>query len=295
MSAPNPSLSATDPDHRWLGEYRKLQADADREVAVALRDASRMATEKIAEMAGDTRPGARVRTSQLQSSRVVMNKIVRKLFRDTGVAIRVHQSRAASLAEALLIRDEREIWKLVLPDPAKRAEEEDFRRIQAGRQIQATMRRIFQTEQSLSRRIWSSEALVRGQVNRIVNRHLVVGSSHSTMAKDLVDLVNPGSPGGATFRAKLLARTEINNAFHAQSIADVQERPWIDQVQWNLSLRHGEDGCVCERYAEQKYFPTASVPKKPHPQCLCTITPKIPDLDTAFKAFMSGQYSPWLP
>jgi len=70
------------------------------------------------------------------------------------------------------------------------------------------------------------------------------------------------------YAAKRLARTEINNAFHAQAIADVQEKPWVEHVTWHLSKMHKPiPGDLCETYDGQQ-FSTDLVPLKPHPQCV---------------------------
>ena len=219
-----------------------------------------------------------------------MTKVLDVLFRSVGKVIREEQANAASLAENLLIQDEKEIWKIVEPDPKKRAKVYDDMTVQASRQIQATMTRIFTSQKTLSSRIYRSEAMAKSQVSRTIERHIAIGSSAQDMAKDLKSLINPKVPGGVSYRATLLARTEINNAFHAQSIADMQDRPWIEQAYWNLSKSHNEEGCRCEVYARQHVFPVSNIPDKPHPQCLCSITPKLPDLDTALKEHIAGKY-----
>lgn len=294
MSAPIPS-SLPEPDRRWIIEYVKLQLSADRRVTEALQDALDQVDASMDKVAGKEGVGAGARASQLLASRSVINKILHELFKVVGGVVREEQSQAAQLAEELLMKDEKKIWEILEPDASRREDAKRDLTVQAARQIQATMKRIFETEQTLSQRIYRSEALSKGQVSKTINRHIAIGSSADDMAKDLKSLIDPKAPGGVSYRAKLLARTEINNAFHAQSIADAQDRPWINQVQWNLSKSHNEQGCICEEYARQRLFPVSHVPKKPHPQCLCSITPKLPDLDTALKEFMSGQYAPWLP
>lgn len=284
-----------EPDRRWIIEYVKLQLSADRRVTEALQDALDQVDASMGKVAGKEGVGARARASQLLASRSVINKILHELFKVVGGVVREEQSQAAQLAEELLMKDEKKIWEILEPDASRREDAKRDLMVQAARQIQATMKRIFETEQTLSQRIYRSEALSKGQVSKTINRHIAIGSSADDMAKDLKSLIDPKAPGGVSYRAKLLARTEINNAFHAQSIADAQDRPWINQVQWNLSKSHNEQGCICEEYARQRLFPVSHVPKKPHPQCLCSITPKLPDLDTALKEFMSGQYAPWLP
>lgn len=249
----------------------------------------------FSKMAGKTGVGAAVRASQLSASRRLIEKLLKSIFKDVEKVIREEQSNAARLAESLLIKDEAEIWEMILPDVQERADTLENLRVEASRQIQAVMKRVFQTEKPLSAKIYRTEALAKNQVTRVVDRHIAIGSSAQDMAKDVRSLIRPDVAGGVSYRAKLLARTEINNAFHAQSIDDAKGRPWLSQMYWNLSKSHNEQGCICEEYARQHTFHIDEVPEKPHPQCLCSVTPKLPDLDTALKEFMTGQYSPWLP
>ncbi|QNJ55321.1 MuF-like minor capsid protein [Gordonia phage LittleFella] len=239
--------------------------------------------------------GAGVRRGQLLASRSVLLQVIRKLFLEVGNVIRADQANAARLAADLLFEDEKGIWRVVEPDKDRREEIRLELRTTAARNVQSMMTRILETERPLSARVYKSEALAKKQVQNAINRNLAIGASADDLARDVRKLIDPNVPGGVSYRAKTLARTEINNAFHAQSINDMRERPWIEQAQWNLSKSHNEEGCVCEQYARTRLFPVDRVPKKPHPGCLCSITPYLPDFDTALKNFLSGQYSPWLP
>ena len=249
----------------------------------------------MASLAPKAGVGAGARRSQLLASRSVILQVIRKLFLEVGNVIRADQANAARLAADLLFEDEKAIWRTVEPDAEKREQIRIDLRTTAARNVQAMMTRVLETEQPLSKRVYKSEALAKKQVQNIVNRNIAIGASADDLARDVRSLINPDVPGGVSYRAKTLARTEINNAFHAQSINDMKGRPWINQAQWNLSKSHNEQGCVCEQYARTRHFPVDRVPKKPHPGCLCSITPVLPDLDTALKNFMSGQYAPWLP
>lgn len=231
----------------------------------------------------------------MRATKSVASELLKNGFQLVGGVIREEQGNAALLAEELLIKDEKDIWKIVQPDRERRIKEQQQFLDSARRQIQAVIARVLVTEQPLSRRIWRSEALSRGQLNRAINVGIARGDSAADIAKEIRQFVNPDVKGGASYRATTLARTEINNAFHAQSMADAMSRPWIDQVAWNLSKSHGEQGCLCEEYARIRLFPADGVPKKPHPNCLCTIVPELPDLDTALKNYMSGQYGEWVP
>jgi hypothetical protein len=87
-----------------------------------------------------------------------------------------------------------------------------------------------------------------------------------------------------------LARTEINNAFHAMSIQAAQEFPWTEAVEWHLSKVHEPQGCKCERYAEQREFAKDAVPDKPHPQCMCFVVPKTMGWNSFENQLKSGAF-----
>lgn len=285
----------TNPNRRWLNPYLSLQSVSDARVVAALKDALRHAENVTRQIEGKAGPGAVVRTAQLQANVIELRKILHELFLVVGGIVKEDSEKAALLAENLLIKDEMQIWKVVVPDKKDRESNLDALRISAQRNIQSTVKRILETERPLSKRVWNSESIAQGQLNKTINRHIAMGSSAAEMAKDLRGFVNPAVSGGAPYRAKTLARTEINNAFHAQSIHDMQTRPWINQAVWNLSKSHSEIGCKCDRYAETRLFPVDNIPLKPHPGCLCTVTPDIPDLDTVMNNYLSGQYGPYLP
>ena len=102
-------------------------------------------------------------------------------------------------------------------------------------------------------------------------------------------------PGGVSYAAMRLGRTELNNAFHAQSIFDSQETPWVEQMRWHLSKRHEHDpGDECETYAAQATFRKEDVPEKPHPNCRCFVTPELPDYDQFEQSLLAGHYDPYL-
>jgi hypothetical protein len=72
-----------------------------------------------------------------------------------------------------------------------------------------------------------------------------------------------------------LARTELQNAFHAGQIEAMKATPGLLGSQWKLSGSHSEPD-ECNFYAEENrfelgrgVFPVSKIPLKPHPNCLC--------------------------
>lgn len=283
-------------DRHWILRYIRLQQASDKRVQAALQDALDSAGDALSSFEGKAGVGAAARRAQLLSTRVIIGDVIKELFKELGNIVRSDQGEAAALAARLLYEDEKKIWAIIERDAEKRAQIERSLEAQARRNVQSMMTRILKSERPLSRRVYAAESLSKGYVSRVVNVHLARGSSAVDLAKDVKKLIDPRVKGGVSYAAMRLARTEINNAFHAQSIADVGDRPWINQVQWNLSKSHPDSKPedICDTYAHIRVFPANDVPLKPHPNCLCSITPVIPDFETAYNQFMSGQYGNYL-
>jgi hypothetical protein len=162
------------------------------------------------------------------------------------------------------------------------------------RNIESTITHVLETEKPLSARVYKTAALANGQVSQAINRSLARGDSAQKLAKSVRALIDPDVPGGVSYAAKRLGRTEINNAFHAQSIHDAQLAPWVQEMRWHLSKVHEPQGCVCETYAVYGLFPIEHVPEKPHPNCRCYVTPELPAYDNFENALLSGQFDDFL-
>lgn len=102
------------------------------------------------------------------------------------------------------------------------------------------------------------------------------------IAQDVERYIKPTTPGGTHYAALRVARTEMNNAFHDTARQEAKGSPWTQSMQWHLSGRHPEPD-ECNEYADtdkhalgKGAFPVDDVPDKPHPQCLCFVTPNLP-------------------
>lgn len=292
-----PLRSSTPPSNRhWLLRYLRLQQAADVRVESALKDALDSAVVALSALDGKPGISASVRRAQLLGTRGVLTKALKELYKELGDIVRSDQMSAVELATRLLYEDEKKIWARIEPDKDKRQQIEDSQAAKARRNVQSMMIKTLGQSIPLSRRLYTSEALANKSVERVVSIHLSRGSSAADLAKDVRGFFNSKQSGGVSHLAKRLARTEIINAFHAQSKADVIERPWIDEVRWNLSKSHPprDPECDCDRYARIGLFRADEVPNKPHPNCLCYATPEIPDFDRVFLAFQEGQYDDYL-
>lgn len=150
---------------------------------------------------------------------------------------------------------------------------------------------------TLSDRVYRNSALSKGYVDRAINQGLILGKTVAEIKKDVIGFIHPDTPGGASYAAQRLARTEVVTAYHEASKARYIESPWVERVKWNLSGAHSRPD-ECNEYADSvnhrgfqagQWLPT-EVPAKPHPNCLCYVTPEVMDLDTFAKNFNKGKY-----
>lgn len=278
----------------WIGRYLAVESGFSEKLAKVLTEAASNIDEYFGDLVKDnvSTKVARVRIG-------LANKEIRRQFRDifgtTRSLIVDHQQDAAVAAVNAKLYDERGVLSWLLPDPVNRVQYADTLRQTARRNIEATIARTLFTEQPLSARVYKTEALANGIVSRTINNALARGDSARNLAKDVRALIDPTVPGGVSYAAMRLGRTEINNAFHAQSILDSQETPWVQDMRWYLSKRHEKDpGDECEIYAAQGLFRKEDVPEKPHPNCRCFVTPELQDYEDFENALISGHYDPYL-
>lgn len=154
---------------------------------------------------------------------------------------------------------------------------------------------------ALSDRVWKNDQLSRKALNDTINTGLALNKGPREIAADVAKYLRPDVPGGASSAALRLGRSEVLNAYHATSVRKYQETPWVDRVKWNLSGSHPRPD-ECNEYAEQVTFrgggngvwKPEEVPGKPHPNCLCYITPVVMDLDEYAKNFKAGKYDDYI-
>lgn len=278
----------------WLGRYLDVERSMDREVFAALSDALVAVDDSLGKLVGKETKSAATRRLQLALTHKEIRSHIDDLFGNVGNTIKGYHSKAAVAAADAAIADQKRLLAKVF---TKQEAEFYAKSLQttAARNIETVMTRVLQTKLPLSKRVYKTKALSKGLVDRAINNGLARGDSFTTIARDVRTLINPDVPGGVSYAAKRLARTETNNAFHAQSIHDAQEQPWNNQMRWNLSKVHQpDDGDLCEVYAQQGIFQVEKVPDKPHPHCRCFVTPEPVDDNVFDNAVMSGQYDSFL-
>lgn len=156
------------------------------------------------------------------------------------------------------------------------------------------------TRVDLSPRVYRNQQLASGRIDTIVNNGIANGKSAREIARDVARFIRPDVRGGVSYAAMRLGRTELNRAFHESSKAIYQDHPWVEGVKWELSGSHPRND-ICNDYAEGDNFnlgrgmwPKDQVPQRPHPNCLCFITPQTPGPKAFVNGLLSGDYNDWL-
>lgn len=278
-----------------LRRYLQVQTKYDKELDFILERAARDLRTQALRLAGKKGIGAEIRTNQLAMVNEAIKRRQHALWvnqvRPTIVVGRVDAAKAAhDAAEAM----ERTIFSS-LPDSRAQAVTRSLRAsAEAG--IETDFHRV---PRELSTRVYKNRDLATKQVEQTIRSAIVRGLSAREMANDVYRHVSPTAPGGQAYAAKRLARTEINNAFHQQQIAEA-DKPWVNAAKWNLSGSHPKPD-VCNTYATNNShklgagkYPANAVPEKPHPNCYCFVTYDTVEEDEFLDTFFSGGYDSFL-
>lgn len=290
-----PQLPAPLVKANWLGRYLAVEKQFDEDLFKVLKEAEKDIARRLAKVEAGEDISSRIRATQLRLAQKSVRDYVDSLFGKVGNLIKGYQKDAAEAAIDASLYDQRGLLSMLFSNPVDRQNYADSLRQTARRNVESTITRVLQTEMPLSQRVWKSKALANGMVSRAINNGLARGDSADDIARAVHNFIKPETPGGISYAAKRLGRTEINNAFHAQSIQDAQEKPWITQMEWNLSKRHESDpGDLCESYALMGYFDVERVPKKPHPNCRCFVISVLPDYQSFEDNLVSGRYDSYI-
>lgn len=261
-AAPNPLVS-----------YLLLQSKVDRELKAVLRQAAIDAAKRIQAAGGGV--GAQVRVAQLTF-------LLNQIRRDES-DLWINQIAPIIQKYYPLAQDAADKAALYLDAVLRTAVGEHAAEpLLAGLEIQSRLGRqldAVRRTRALSARVHNNAALASGRIERTIRAHIIGGSVNAKeLAGTVKKFINPSTPGGVSYAAMRLARTEINNTFHDRTIQNGQDKPWVGGMKWNLSHSHPKpDRCndLAEEHSEGKspgvYTPDA-VPEKPHPQCFCYVT-----------------------
>lgn len=281
------------PANAWLLRYIEIQRRNDVKLDKILREAAADAEKAVKAIGDKPGIGAAVRKAQLIGAQGAITKVLAALWREVGSLIRAGRAEAQAEALSTSFDWDEVLLARVYKDSKKRQAMRESLLLSADRNVDAMIRRVFHTSQPLSRKVYQTQALSKGWVDRAINSALARGASVDELAKVAKEFIRPETPGGATFAARRLARTEINNAYHAQSIEAQQGKPWVTGMRWNLSKSHNKTD-ICDVFARQGVFPVDQVPAKPHPQDLCYVTPETMGPEEFDKMLLAGAFKTWI-
>jgi hypothetical protein len=261
-------------DRKPLIAYLGVQTKMDRELRATLLLASKEASKRIAKLENKTGIGAAVRADQLAGVIAAIRKDQRSLW---GTDIMRILLKFLPLAERAADNYGKVLDRVFRTAVGERAANEYLKSLdaasRAGIELLSTRRTV-----ELSQRVYRNADLSAGRVERMVKAGIIQGLSAKELAKSVEKFVSPNTPGGVAYAAMRLARTELNNAFHAEQVAVAESKPWVKGPKWNLSKSHPHDD-DCDKLAKGHskgcapgVYRSDEVPDKPHPHCLCFLT-----------------------
>jgi hypothetical protein len=272
-----------------LNAYLRRQVILDVALRKVLRAAIKSLDSEIARLAASRSIGNQVRASQLRLTREMM-----AVWRDVGDVIEQNiLGSAEDIAKVQQAFDKSMMKKL----GAKM--DQAFARsllAQAQAGLDSYISRSH-NHMTLSERVYRNGRRSVTAVEAIINEALLTGRSATEIARMVRSYINPRTPGGLSYAAMRLGRTELNNAFHETSRRLAIDDPFVQAVKWNLSGSHPRPD-ICNDYASRvtwsggnpgEYKPS-EVPNKPHPQCLCYVTTVPIAEETFLRNLKAGKY-----
>lgn len=226
---------------------------------------------------------------QLEAQRASIKGYLNQDFSTIESVVRDGQKEAAAAASEVVSKYEATLQGMVMT----RAQLDQLaasEALRAANGVEAAMRRMEKTSfVPLSKQVYKTQQLASGWVDDQINQALIKGSTWNELARAISGSIDPGVPGGVSYAAERLARTEINNAFHASSAKRYEESNIVEGVDWKLSSSHPE-GDICDDLAAGSPYKKRSVPRKPHPHCYCYITPVLPSEEEFLDNLFDGKY-----
>lgn len=288
--AAKPKLTSS--NRKPLLSFLNINKTYDQQLIYEMKHAYAEIDVELKKLEGKTNVSSRVQRAQLEASRAAMQAKLSTLFEKVGNTVTAGKYAAAGAA-ADYLADAADIFKTAGLTAKEIEVIKDSMRAMAAVNIEHLESRLKLSRIPLSEKVWGTEKLVHDRLDYIINTHIARGTSASELAKAVRQFVDPASPGGVQYAARRLARTELNNAFHATTILIGSESPFIDGFEWKLSGSHPE-GDECDDYAAAGVWAAKDVPRKPHPNCLCYLIEKMPSPDEFINRYRTGAYRDWL-
>jgi hypothetical protein len=279
-----------------LNAYVEVERDVALAMEADLRDAQNELEKRLARLA--QRSGGlstEVRQAQLSQISQQLRLVQNSLWKELGQDIEEGGVQAADKAA-----DVQAVYDKVLWSSAGASVPEELVRAQHAyaREVVRTYYSRTVNNIPLSSQVYKTQALSQGWVDRAVNRVILQGGSWRDIAKAVTPMIDPNTPGGVSYAAKRLGRTELNNAFHTTQTQLGEANPWVEGQKWNLSRQHPKaDDCDVMakashyRGGDPGVYLATDVPRKPHPQCMCFITPETVSEEEFFDRLLRGDFS----
>lgn len=295
MTQPGPTPAA------WLSAYARVQKAADRDILAMLRRSLAEIRKDIAiaEARAGGGIGNAIQVEQMRRIQAAMLREQARIFGELQQEIPRRRAEAAARAIDLGVETDSALFRVA----GMTSVAPEFRRaLTEGllRTTEVAVTRMTQSQFPLSERIYRTQIWMGGRVQAKINSALARGLTPRQFANEALDWFSPSTPGGMRYAAMRLARTEINNAYHAIAVNAAAEKPWVSGMKWHLSGSHPKADECDELAHEDRFkmgpgvFPPKDVPRKPHPQCLCQVTPVVVDEDEFFDNLLGGNYDDYL-
>lgn len=247
--------------------YRRVQAASDAELRRILELTARAIQRRVLLLKPGV--GGEVRKAQLNLTLAAIRRLQRALW-DAQITPAVQRSIDAAIKAA---EDATEAMTRVAYAALPDAVAEQLVRGLGLSALSGIKSDAARRRRELSRRVYRQRSLDDGKVEQLIRQGLIANLSAKELAQTVYKHVSPTTPGGTSYAAMRLARTEINNAFHERQLIGAK-RPGVRAVQWNLSGSHRVPD-LCNVYASHNgngHYAPKNVPDKPHPQCFCYLT-----------------------
>lgn len=284
----------------WRLAYLKIQRRADAEILAMLQKSMVDIRRTIRALELASRGvGGDIRLEQMRRIRQAMLSEQAAIFRRLGRTIEARRAEAAVRASLMGSAIDELAFAAAGRGLEGRLLAESLT-FGLSQTVEVAVVRMTQSAVDLAQRIYRTAVWMDGRVQAKINSALARGLTAREFAGEAIGWFNPNTPGGVRYAAMRLARTEINNAYHAISVNQAADKPWVQGMKWNLSGSHPKPDECDELAHEDKFemgsgvFPAQEVPRKPHPHCLCVAVPMVVDEEEFLDALVGGRYDGYL-
>ena len=178
------------------------------------------------------------------------------------------------VVEETLLEGEEEINSQISLFDGELSKENRFLRVNLKDLHQEIMDRtvngkLYADKFTLSERIWRLTGDNMKMIDEILNRGLIEGKSHLSIAKELQFFLRHDGVGNIRWEAKRLARTMINQSHQQAQIESSKANPFVVRVRWNSVFSHNTCQICAERDGTE--YELDEVPVD-HPNGMCYLT-----------------------